>query len=209
MDDSVCALSKWSVLNLTCKCSTEENGEDQDSLHCDDQLINCSVWRKNKQPINIQTESRTMSSTEERRNTAGVLPVRTVDQLIITMKTVLVLSILLCAAFAAPQPEGEKTNEEKAPARFNFCPRGWEQHGSRCFVVISTSKTWYSAKGQWMWIDQEGFTGLYSLRSPSSYPCIYLRTTSGLVMFYMVEVSGQQRALCALGINNRRQSLVE
>ncbi|XP_078020220.1 ladderlectin-like isoform X2 [Epinephelus lanceolatus] len=170
------------------------------------------------------------------------------------MKTVLVLSILLCAAFAAPQPEGEKTNEEKAPemdkmmkdeevlvpeefvpvprnapvsdvaaapeSRFNLCPRGWEQHGSRCFVVISTSKTWYSAKehcnilgahlasatntaeysflqkmtqlrgltstwlggfylqGQWMWIDQEGFTRLYPLSS-SSYPCIYLRTNNG------------------------------
>ncbi|XP_049427397.1 ladderlectin-like isoform X1 [Epinephelus fuscoguttatus] len=186
------------------------------------------------------------------------------------MKTVLVLSILLCAAFAAPQPEGEKTNEAKAPeaavevlkeevvaapemdkmmkdeevlvpeefvpvprnapvseeaaapeSRFNFCPRGWLQHGSRCFVVISTSKTWYSAKehcnilgahlasatntaeysflqqmtqlhgltstwlgglylqGQWMWIDQEGFTSLYSLPSPSSYPCIYLRSNHG------------------------------
>ncbi|XP_049900658.1 ladderlectin-like isoform X2 [Epinephelus moara] len=171
------------------------------------------------------------------------------------MKTVLVLSILLCAAFAAPQPEGEKTNEEKAPemdkmmkdeevlvpeefvpvprnapvseeaaaseSRYSLCPRGWEQHGSRCFRVISTSKTWYEAKehcnilgahlasatnareysflqqmtqlrgltsawlgglylqGQWMWIDQEGFTRLYSLPSPSSYPCIYLRSTYG------------------------------
>ncbi|KAL7404427.1 hypothetical protein ABVT39_014586 [Epinephelus coioides] len=62
------------------------------------------------------------------------------------MKTVLVLSILLCAAFAAPQPEEEKTNEEKAPARFNFCPDGWLQHGSRCFRVISTPMSWYRAE---------------------------------------------------------------
>nr|XP_033478787.1 ladderlectin-like [Epinephelus lanceolatus] len=186
------------------------------------------------------------------------------------MKTVLVLSILLCAAFAAPQPEGEKTNEAKAPeaavevlkeevvaapemdkmmkdeeefvpeefvpvprnapvseeaaapeSRFNFCPDGWLQHGSRCFRLISTPMSWYRAEehcnilgahlasatntaeysflqqmtqlrgltstwlgglylqGQWMWIDQEGFTRLYSLPSPSSYPCIYLRTNNG------------------------------
>ncbi|XP_078020228.1 ladderlectin-like [Epinephelus lanceolatus] len=96
------------------------------------------------------------------------------------MKTVLVLSILLCAAFAAPQPEGEKTNEEKAPemdkmmkdeeefvpeefvsvprnaplseeaaapeSRFNFCPDGWLQHGSRCFRLISTPMSWYRAE---------------------------------------------------------------
>lgn len=111
------------------------------------------------------------------------------------MKTVLVLSILLCAAFAAPQPEGEKTNEAKAPeaavevlkeevvaapemdkmmkdeevlvpeefvpvprnapvseeaaapeSRFNFCPDGWLQHGSRCFRLISTPMSWYRAE---------------------------------------------------------------
>ncbi|KAL7405015.1 hypothetical protein ABVT39_022409 [Epinephelus coioides] len=95
------------------------------------------------------------------------------------MKTVLVLSILLCAAFAAPQPEGEKTNEEKAPARFNFCPDSWLQHGSRCFRFISTPMSWYRAEGQWMWIDREGFyyTNWYSYSSSSSSLCSYLRTT--------------------------------
>ncbi|XP_030285025.1 ladderlectin-like isoform X2 [Sparus aurata] len=72
------------------------------------------------------------------------------------MKTVLVLSILLWAASAAPAEDKEKASEaaveapkeQKAgpPARFNFCPDGWFSHGSRCFMFVNTPMTWYSAE---------------------------------------------------------------
>ncbi|KAK5866601.1 hypothetical protein PBY51_020780 [Eleginops maclovinus] len=66
------------------------------------------------------------------------------------MKTLVVLSVLLCAAFAAPA-------EEKAPApvfeevaapesRFNFCPDGWYSHNSRCFIVANSATDWYTAE---------------------------------------------------------------
>ncbi|XP_070782000.1 ladderlectin-like [Enoplosus armatus] len=112
------------------------------------------------------------------------------------MKTALVLSILLCAAFAAPAEDKEKAPEAAAEApkeqmaaapetdketmmmmmtkdedvfapeesvpvpanarvfeeaaapesHNNFCPNGWFGHGSRCFMFVSTPKSWYSAE---------------------------------------------------------------
>lgn len=109
------------------------------------------------------------------------------------MKTVLVLSILLCAAFAAPAEDKEKHAPEAAAAealkeqsvaapemedkmmtkeeasvpedsvpvprnalqseeaaapesRYNFCPQGWFSLGSRCFLLVNTPMTWYSAE---------------------------------------------------------------
>ncbi|KAG8014978.1 hypothetical protein GBF38_022204 [Nibea albiflora] len=104
------------------------------------------------------------------------------------MKTVLVLSLLLCAAFAAPAEDNQKAPVEApkeemaaAPARFNFCPDGWFSYGSRCFKFVNSAMSWYNAEGRWMWIDREGFyyTNWYSQSSTSSYPCIYLRSTTG------------------------------
>ncbi|KAM7393525.1 hypothetical protein PAMP_020389 [Pampus punctatissimus] len=39
----------------------------------------------------------------------------------------------------------------------------------------------FNLQGQWLWIDREGFyyTNWYSPSSSSSYPCIYLRSSSG------------------------------
>ncbi|XP_059187455.1 ladderlectin-like [Centropristis striata] len=78
------------------------------------------------------------------------------DQLIITMKTVLVLSILFCASFAAPAEDKGKAPEEvfapedsvPAPrnARFNLCPNGWYSHESRCFLYSQTAMTWHRAE---------------------------------------------------------------
>ncbi|XP_054461302.1 ladderlectin-like [Anoplopoma fimbria] len=81
------------------------------------------------------------------------------------MKTLLVLSVLLCASFAAPAEDKVKAPEaavealkeqivavhapEEAAApesRYNFCPNGWFSHGSRCFLFVSTPMTWYSAE---------------------------------------------------------------
>ncbi|KAE8288137.1 hypothetical protein D5F01_LYC14205 [Larimichthys crocea] len=72
------------------------------------------------------------------------------------MKTVLVLAVLICAAFAAPAEDKEKVEEAavEAPeehmdapsARYNFCPNGWFSHGSRCFKFVNTPMTWYNAE---------------------------------------------------------------
>ncbi|XP_075948092.1 ladderlectin-like [Anarhichas minor] len=72
------------------------------------------------------------------------------------MKTLLVLSLLLCASFAAPAEDKEKApdaavealKEEMVavPARLSFCPSGWFNHGSRCFTLINTPMNWYSAE---------------------------------------------------------------
>ncbi|KAF3850345.1 hypothetical protein F7725_020064 [Dissostichus mawsoni] len=97
------------------------------------------------------------------------------NQLLITMKIVVVLSVLLCSAFAAPAehkekaPDGaetKKVEEEFVPedsvpvprnasvfqeaaapeARFNYCPDGWYSHNSRCFIVVNTASTWFNAE---------------------------------------------------------------
>ncbi|XP_029366936.1 ladderlectin-like [Echeneis naucrates] len=82
------------------------------------------------------------------------------------MKTVLLLSVLLFAASAAPVEEKLKApdaavqapeekmaappaheDEAAAPeARFNFCPDDWFSHGSRCFLFVNSPKSWYSAE---------------------------------------------------------------
>ncbi|KAM8880158.1 galactose-specific lectin nattectin-like isoform 2-T2 [Spinachia spinachia] len=172
------------------------------------------------------------------------------------MKTLLVLSFLLCASFAAPAEDKEKAPvgraevpkeqiiaipemkekmvkdgeatvpEDLVPvprdARYD-CPKGWFGHGTRCFIHVRSSMNWYNAEehcnsmgaqlasatnpreysflqqmtnaagqsyawlggfnlqGRWMWIDREGFyyTNWYGQSSPSSYACVYLRTSSG------------------------------
>ncbi|XP_040892650.1 ladderlectin-like [Toxotes jaculatrix] len=83
------------------------------------------------------------------------------------MKTVLLLSLLVCAAFAAPAADEQKAPEaaveapeehvaaapagdvEEAAApqsRFNFCPDGWFSYNSRCFKFINTPLSWYNAE---------------------------------------------------------------
>ncbi|XP_040891579.1 ladderlectin-like [Toxotes jaculatrix] len=83
------------------------------------------------------------------------------------MKTVLLLSLLVCAAFAAPAADEQKAPEAAAEApeehvaaapagdveeaaapqsRFNFCPDGWFSYNSRCFKFINTPLSWYSAE---------------------------------------------------------------
>ncbi|XP_059187552.1 ladderlectin-like [Centropristis striata] len=71
------------------------------------------------------------------------------------MKTVLVLSILFCASFAAPAEDKGKAPEVFAPedsvpaprnARFNLCPNGWYSHESRCFLYSQTAMTWHRAE---------------------------------------------------------------
>ncbi|XP_036008040.1 ladderlectin-like isoform X1 [Fundulus heteroclitus] len=75
------------------------------------------------------------------------------------MKHILLLSILVCAAFSAPaeeQQEPQETavdvqTEEMAPeqgpaARFNFCPDGWFSFENRCFKFINTPMNWFNAE---------------------------------------------------------------
>ncbi|XP_028265486.1 ladderlectin-like [Parambassis ranga] len=189
------------------------------------------------------------------------------EQMVITMKSVLLLCILICAASAVPAEHREKASETAgdalpkedmaaapepvmeemmvnnvpedpvpvartvpvsdeagAPeAAFNYCPDGWFSHNFRCFLFVNSPKSWHTAEehcnslggnlasvsnpreyqflqqltqtgGQsiawiggfylqdrWLWIDREGFyyTNWWSLNTPSSNPCIYLRTNSG------------------------------
>ncbi|XP_041834192.1 ladderlectin-like [Melanotaenia boesemani] len=163
------------------------------------------------------------------------------------MKTLLVLSVLLCAALAAPagdeqkpletvvelpqedaaleaaQPEPEPEDEAVPELQFNFCPNFWQPHESLCFKLISITKSWHEAEeycnnlgghlasvtnsmqynflqgmalnyhqsvawlggfylqDRWMWIDRKSFhyTNWYSQATPSSYPCMYLRSNTG------------------------------
>ncbi|KAK2844300.1 hypothetical protein Q5P01_010959 [Channa striata] len=91
------------------------------------------------------------------------------------MKTIVLLSLLLCAAAAAPAEEKLKApeleekmkNQEKpvpkdsvpvpinaqmleqeaAPeVAFSFCPNGWFSHDSLCFLFVHTSMTWLKAE---------------------------------------------------------------
>ncbi|MEQ2227304.1 hypothetical protein ILYODFUR_036344 [Ilyodon furcidens] len=77
------------------------------------------------------------------------------------MKPVLLLSVLLCAAFAAPVEEEQKpaetaqevqtaeTADVQGPAvRFNFCSEGWFMYESRCFRFFNTPLSWYDAEEQ-------------------------------------------------------------
>ncbi|XP_075907508.1 snaclec coagulation factor IX-binding protein subunit A-like [Nelusetta ayraudi] len=88
------------------------------------------------------------------------------------MKSILILSLLLCAATAAPAevqeqapeavevvPEGlaaapapesrEVAQAEEAPApqaRFDFCPTGWFTYNFRCYKFSTTAMTWFKAE---------------------------------------------------------------
>ncbi|XP_068448225.1 ladderlectin-like [Clinocottus analis] len=83
------------------------------------------------------------------------------------MKTLLVLSVLLCASFAAPAEDKEKAPEAAAEAlkeqivavpapvldeaaapesHFISCPNGWSRHGSHCYLFIHHPMSWYSAE---------------------------------------------------------------
>ncbi|XP_038135446.1 snaclec coagulation factor IX-binding protein subunit A-like [Cyprinodon tularosa] len=86
------------------------------------------------------------------------------------MKTLLLLSVLLCAAFSAPAEEQKPLEaaldvqtletaaepeaaldvqaEESAPeqAHFSVCPAGWSAFESRCYKLIKSYKTWFDAE---------------------------------------------------------------
>ncbi|KAF3691689.1 Ladderlectin Precursor [Channa argus] len=91
------------------------------------------------------------------------------------MKTIVLLSLLLCAASAAPAedklaaPEVEdkmKNQEELVPkdsvpvpmnaqvveqaaaaqAPFSFCPSGWFSYDSHCFLFVNNPMTWFKAE---------------------------------------------------------------
>ncbi|XP_068178676.1 ladderlectin-like [Antennarius striatus] len=108
------------------------------------------------------------------------------------MTTVLVLSILLCAAFAAPAEQeppvvedrtvaegGALVPEDAAPvsdeARSNRCPTGWLDHGSRCFLFVSSAMTWYSAEEHCNTMGAH----LASATNPSEYRLLQDITRSG------------------------------
>ncbi|XP_075907509.1 snaclec coagulation factor IX-binding protein subunit A-like [Nelusetta ayraudi] len=88
------------------------------------------------------------------------------------MKSILILSLLLCAATAAPAEVQEQAPEaveavpeglaaapapesravaqaEEAPApqaRFDFCPTGWFTYNFRCYKFSTTAMTWFKAE---------------------------------------------------------------
>ncbi|XP_074552063.1 galactose-specific lectin nattectin-like [Halichoeres trimaculatus] len=177
-------------------------------------------------------------------------------QLIITMRTALIICMLLCAACAAPAEEKKQpkelaeekamTKEEKelvpvdsvpeaedgeavlqeasAPeVRYNYCPSGWVTHGSECYQFNNIHLSWFDAEeycknegaqlasaknsqqyrflqqtsqseglsfpwlggfylqGRWLWINRDGFyyQNWYIQSTPTSYPCIFLRSNAG------------------------------
>uniref|UniRef100_A0A3B5JZ68 C-type lectin domain-containing protein n=1 Tax=Takifugu rubripes TaxID=31033 RepID=A0A3B5JZ68_TAKRU len=68
------------------------------------------------------------------------------------MKTVLIFSVLLCAALAAEVSALLKISQNKlkktvfSAARINFCPSGWFTYGYRCYIFVNSPMNWYSAK---------------------------------------------------------------
>uniref|UniRef100_A0A3Q3WQ88 C-type lectin domain-containing protein n=1 Tax=Mola mola TaxID=94237 RepID=A0A3Q3WQ88_MOLML len=68
------------------------------------------------------------------------------------MKTVVVLSILLCATLRLMLAVKKSVffNQHNITvllaARYNICPDGWFSYGSRCFMFVNSPMTWYSAE---------------------------------------------------------------
>ncbi|XP_072241450.1 galactose-specific lectin nattectin-like [Leuresthes tenuis] len=99
------------------------------------------------------------------------------------MKTILIFSLLLCAAFAAPAEEEHHLSEEvpqedvaaapadvveeeaAAPEVRLSCERGWEFHGFQCFKFFPTAKSWYDAEEQCNSLDAH----LASVPDPRQY----------------------------------------
>ncbi|XP_066535293.1 ladderlectin-like [Hoplias malabaricus] len=86
------------------------------------------------------------------------------------MNTVILLC-LVCISFTHGAPAAElepviqDVGEDAGPANFVYCPTGWFQYGSRCFLLVTSRMTWLNAENHC--VSLQG--ALASVQSPGEH----------------------------------------